>query len=202
MLGWLKLKSRFGNVAGRFTVQSEERNQPGTISSSDHASLLLEGTSFAMFVDEDLFFQACRDLNQAALKISFKEFWPVGRRGTAQKAIGGGLRLLCAGCFNEMPFSFQMALPGGGMGSMIMVGGMDYQSTSLVQNRPHALRAVQPGGLLFGTTRHLEKSPSGTWIRYASCGASAAFSGGPGTIARRVFVIAVGRKAFREAKDT
>jgi len=85
MLGWLKLKSRLGNVAGRSTVDSKERNQPGVKSFSDHASLLLEGTSFPMFVDEDPFFQACHNLNQAALKISFKEFWPVGRRGAAQK---------------------------------------------------------------------------------------------------------------------
>ena len=123
MFGWLKSKSRLGNVAGRSTVDSKEGNQPGVKSLSDHASLLLEGTSFAMFVDEDPFFQACHNLKQAALKISFKEFWPVGRRGAAQKAIGGGMRLLCAGCLNEMPFLFQTALPGGGWGSMFVLGG-------------------------------------------------------------------------------
>jgi hypothetical protein len=123
MFGWLK-RNPVGakNIASKSTVGPAQENRPSVTPVTARLSLLLEGTSFAMFVEEAPFFQTCRNLNQAALRIPFKEFWPVGRRGAAQKAVGGGMRLLCARCFNEMPFSFQMALPGGFGGSMIAFG--------------------------------------------------------------------------------
>jgi hypothetical protein len=86
-------------------------------------TLLLEGTEFPFFTQEEPFFQSCVTSGQGALKIAFVEFWQVTGRGYKRKTIGGGTRLLCARCFMDMPFSFQMSLPGGmGGGSMIAIG--------------------------------------------------------------------------------
>ncbi len=87
-------------------------------------TLFLEGSEFALFTQEEPFLQSCSASGQGALKIPFVEFWPASRRGYERKVIGGGIRLLCVRCFTDMPFSFQMSLPGSGMsgGSMIAVG--------------------------------------------------------------------------------
>lgn len=87
-----------------------------------HAHFSLEGTDFPLFNQEEPFFESCRTAGQGALVMKFRDFWEVGRRGSQCKAIGGGMRLLCAKCCAEMPFSFQMGLPGGFGGSMIAFG--------------------------------------------------------------------------------
>jgi hypothetical protein len=86
--------------------------------------LLLEGTEFSLSTQEEPFFQSCASSGQGALKILFTEYWPVMVRGSKRKVIGGGTRLLCARCFEDMPFSFQMALDkdGGGPEVTIAVG--------------------------------------------------------------------------------
>lgn len=90
---------------------------------SSPKKLLLEGTEFPLFEQEDAFLQSCAASGQGALKIPFVEFWPASRRGYEHKIIGGGTRLLCARCFADMPFSFQMSLPDGmEVGSMIAIG--------------------------------------------------------------------------------
>jgi ankyrin repeat protein len=76
--------------------------------------LLLEGTVFPLFDREETFLQSCTASGQAAFEIPFIEFWPVMSRGNKRKIIGGGTRLLCARCFTDMPFSFQMRLQGSG----------------------------------------------------------------------------------------
>jgi hypothetical protein len=87
-------------------------------------TLLLEGTAFALFTQEEPFLQSCATTGQGALGIPFLEFWPASRRGAERKIIGGGIRLLCAACFVDMPFSFQMSLPGGlGAGTSLLAIG-------------------------------------------------------------------------------
>ncbi len=90
------------------------------IMETSKAQLLLEGTSFPLYSQEEPFFESCRASGQGALLIRFREFWEVSRRGSERKAIGGGIRLLCAKCLVDMPFSFQMSLAGGFGGSMMI----------------------------------------------------------------------------------
>lgn len=93
----------------RYKITERELSTPST-----GKIFLLEGTAFPLFSLEDEFFASCQTLGQGAFKMPFIEFWPVTQRGYEIKAIGGGTRLLCAGCFANMPFSFQMSLPQGG----------------------------------------------------------------------------------------
>lgn len=79
---------------------------------SPEPQLLLEGTRFPLFIDVCAFFQECRRSGQAALVITFSDFWHISSLGYQEWPTNKETRLLCASCIREMPMSFRFGLGG------------------------------------------------------------------------------------------
>lgn len=88
----------------------------GWTSRNSHQTLLLEGTHFPLFTQAAVFVQSCASTGQGALRLRFADFWPTVRGEPVGTLTESAMhRLLCARCLQDMPFSFEMFLPGSGV---------------------------------------------------------------------------------------